>query len=124
PDGRLQLMADLSDLGPGPFNELVVSAAGHIYVNGGSGSVVCVGPDGAIHQVVDGLQWPNGMALLDEERTLGVADSHAKHLLAFDVGDDGVLSGRRVWAEVEHAPDGICTDTDGAVWVASVPGKS
>lgn len=123
-DGGLDLVADLSDLGSGPFNELVVSTAGNIYVNGGSGSVVCVGPGGAIHQSADGLHWPNGMALLNEERTLVVADSHAQHLLAFDVGEDGLLSGRRVWAELEHAPDGICTDTDGAVWVASVPGKS
>ena len=123
-DERLDLIADLSELASGPFNELVVSTAGHIYVNGGSGSVVCVGPDGAIRQTVDGLQWPNGMALLDEERTLVVADSHGRHLLAFDVGEDGLLSDQRVWAELEHAPDGICTDTDGAVWVASVPGKS
>jgi sugar lactone lactonase YvrE len=121
-DGTLALVADLSDRGSGPFNELVVSAAGNVYVNGGSGSVVCVQPGGAVHEVADGLHWPNGMALLDEERTLVVADSHAQHLLAFDVGD-GLLSGRRVWAELEHAPDGICTDEDGAVWVASVPGR-
>jgi sugar lactone lactonase YvrE len=34
-----------------------------------------------------------------------------------------VLSGRRVWADLEHAPDGICADADGAVWVATVPGQ-
>src|ERR1700754_346507 len=122
-DGTLELVADLSDRGAGPFNEMVVSATGNIYVNGGTGSVVCVGPDGSVREATDGLRWPNGMALLDEERTLVVADSHAQHLLAFDVGDDGLLSGRRVWAELEHAPDGICTDSDGAVWVASVPGR-
>ncbi|HTU96205.1 MAG TPA: SMP-30/gluconolactonase/LRE family protein [Solirubrobacteraceae bacterium] len=122
-EGTLQLVADLSGIGEGPFNELVVSGAGNIYVNGGSGSVVCVGPDGAAREAADGLRWPNGMALVDQERTLVVADSAAQHLLAFDVGDDGLLSGRRVWAELDHAPDGICTDTDGAVWVASVPGR-
>jgi sugar lactone lactonase YvrE len=123
PAGALEPIADFSSLGAGPFNELVVTAAGTVYVNGGSGIVVCVQPDGTIREVAGELKWPNGMALLGDERTLVVADSHAEQLLAFDVDDDGMLSGRRVWAELEHAPDGICADADGAVWVASVPGE-
>ena len=55
--------------------------------------------------------------------TLVVADSHAERLIGFDVAEDGTLFGRRVWAALEHAPDGICADADGAVWVASVPGQ-
>jgi sugar lactone lactonase YvrE len=123
PDGTLDVHADLGDLGSGPFNELVVDTAGNAYVNGGSGSVVCVTPDGSARVGADGFQWPNGMALVDDGRTLVVADSHTKELVGFDVAGDGGLSGRRVWATVEDAPDGICADTDGAIWVASVPGK-
>ena len=123
PDGALEPFADLTVFGSGPFNELVVDAAGNAYVNGGPGTVVRVGRDGNVREVADGLQWPNGMALVDAGRTLVVADSHARQLVAFDVRDDGTLSGRRVWAELEHAPDGICADADGAVWVASVPGQ-
>jgi sugar lactone lactonase YvrE len=119
PDGTLATHADLSGLGPQPFNELVVDAAGNAYVNGGSGRVVCVGPDGGVRTIAEGLQWPNGMALIDDDRTLVVADSHARELLAFDPAGGG----RRVWAELEHAPDGICADADGAVWVATVPGQ-
>ena len=63
------------------------------------------------------------MAIVDDGRTLVVADSHAEHLLGFELSDDGTLTDRRVWAELEHAPDGICADADGAVWVASVPGQ-
>jgi sugar lactone lactonase YvrE len=122
-DATLELVADLSGLTSAPFNEMVVNSTGSAYVNGGDGSIVCVGPDGTIREVAGGLKWPNGMALLDDERTLVVADSHAGQLLAFDVGDDGTLSDRRVWADLEHAPDGICADTDGAIWVATVPGK-
>jgi sugar lactone lactonase YvrE len=121
--GALEPIADFSGLGAGPFNELVVTAAGIVYVNGGSGIVVCVQPDGTIREVAGELKFPNGMALLGDERTLVVADSHAEQLLAFDVDDDGMLSGRRVWAELEYAPDGICADADGALWVASVPGE-
>jgi sugar lactone lactonase YvrE len=122
-DGTLEPVADFSDLSSGPFNELVVSAVGRTYVNGGSGSIVCVQPDGSVREVAGGLRWANGMALLADDRTLVVADSHADHLLAFDVADDGTLSGRRVWAELDYAPDGICADADGAVWVATVPGE-
>jgi sugar lactone lactonase YvrE len=123
PDGSHEVVADLTGFGSGPFNELVVDARGHAYVNGGSGAVVCVRPDGGVDQVADGLKWPNGMAVIDDGRTLVVADSHAEHLIAFDVAADGQLSGRRIWAVVEHAPDGICSDADGAIWVASVPGR-
>lgn len=121
--GTLELLVDLSGLSQGPFNEIVVSAIGNVYVNGGNGEIVCVRPGDGLEVVAGGLQWPNGMALLDDERTLVVADSHAKQLIAFDVERGGALSGRRVWAELDHAPDGICSDADGAIWVATVPGR-
>jgi sugar lactone lactonase YvrE len=123
PDGTLDTFADLTGFGPAPFNELLVDVAGNAYVNGGPGLIVQVRQDGTVREVADGLQWPNGMALVDNGRALVVADSHAKQLLGFDVAEDGTLSGRRIWADLEHAPDGICADADGAVWVASVPGQ-
>jgi len=124
PDGSLATHADLSGFGDAaPFNELVVDARGNAYVNGGPGAVVFVRPDGATQLVADGLRWPNGMALIDDERTLVVADSHVNRLLAYAVADDGTLSEARTWADLEHAPDGICADADGAIWVASVPGR-
>jgi sugar lactone lactonase YvrE len=123
PDGTLVTVAELSAFGRPPFNELVVDATGNAYVNGGPGRVVCVRPDGSTREVADGLRWPNGMALVDDGRTLVVADSHAEHLVAFDVAGDGTLGSRRVWADLEYAPDGVCADSEGAIWVASVPGQ-
>ena len=123
PGAGLDVVADLSGLGPAPLNELVVGEAGNAYVNGGSGVVVLVRPDGSAEQVADGLRWPNGMALIDEGRTLVVADSHAEELVGYDVRPDGSLSDRRVWAALDQAPDGICADAEGALWVASVPGR-
>jgi sugar lactone lactonase YvrE len=121
-DGTLATVADLTTVGRPPFNELVVDGAGNAYVNGGPG-IVCVRPDGSMREVAGGLAWPNGMALIDEGGTLVVADSHAGQLVAFEVAGDGTLAGRRVWADLEHAPDGICADADGALWVATVPGQ-
>jgi sugar lactone lactonase YvrE len=123
-DGTLAPFADLTGFGPAPFNEIVVAADGRIYLNGGPGMVVGVAPDGTVTQLADGLQWPNGMVLIDEGRTLVVADSHESALVAYAVAADGTLSSRRIWAALEDAPDGICADPDGAIWVASVPGRA
>jgi len=44
--------------------------------------------------------------------------------VAFDIGGDGALSSRRIWAQLgEGVPDGICTDEQNAVWYADVPNK-
>jgi sugar lactone lactonase YvrE len=123
PDGGLFAVAELTSLGNGAANELVVDGDGNAYVNGGAGSVIRVTPDGNVRRVADGLKFPNGMALLDDDRTLIVADSHAQALLAYEIQGDGSLSAGRVWAELEYAPDGICADSDGAIWTATVPGR-
>ena len=48
----------------------------------------------------------------------------ASCLTAFDIGADGGLSGRRVWADLgDGVPDGICLDAEGAVWYADVPNR-
>ena len=118
--GALAAVAELGSLGEGAANELVVDGAGNAYVNGGAGSIVRVTPDGSVSKVADGLKFPNGMALIDRDRTLIVADSYAQALTAYEVHGDGSLSDGRVWAELEHAPDRISADADGALWIATV----
>ena len=51
-----------------------------------------------------------------------VAETLALRLTAFDIAPDGSLSNRRVWADLSAhmaAPDGICLDAEGAVWIAN-----
>jgi sugar lactone lactonase YvrE len=45
----------------------------------------------------------------------------ARRLTAFDIGQDGTLTNRRVWAELPDRalPDGICLDSAGGIWSAS-----
>jgi sugar lactone lactonase YvrE len=50
-----------------------------------------------------------------ENSTLIISESFGGRLTAFDIGADGGLSNRRVWAD-NLGPDGICLDADGAVW--------
>jgi sugar lactone lactonase YvrE len=56
------------------------------------------------------------MVVTPDSKTLIVSESFAGRLTAFAIGADGSLSNRRVWAE-GLAPDGICVDAEGAVWV-------
>ena len=132
PDGSLVTHADLGQPG---WNDIVVDGRGNAYVNGAGfnpmageefrpGSVHLVAADGIVRQVADDIAFPNGMTVTAGNSTLIVADSYRRQLVAFDIGADGGLSGRRVWADLgEGVPDGICADAQDAVWYADVPGQ-
>ena len=123
PDGSLVTHADFNGLTQGAFNEIVVDGRGDIYVNGGD-IIALVTPDGVVRKVAEGIAFPNGMAMMPDNRTLIVAESHGKRLTAFDIALDGSLVNRRVWADLgDGCPDGICIDVDGAVWYGDVPNK-
>lgn len=131
PDGSLFTHAELSGVSTKPWNDIVAADRGNVYVNsigfdfpGGEfapGLVALVTPDGNVRQVAGDVAFPNGMAITPEGRTLIVAESYANQITAFQIGADGGLSDRRVWAKTpgDH-PDGICVDAEGAVWYADV----
>jgi sugar lactone lactonase YvrE len=61
------------------------------------------------------------MAITADGATLLVAESYGNRITAYDIGADGALDNRRVWANTgDDHPDGICLDADGAVWYADV----
>jgi sugar lactone lactonase YvrE len=128
-DGSLVEHADLGSLAA-DWNEVVVDGRGNVYVNGGCdfepaegdppGIVALVDPDGSLRQVAEAIAFPNGMAVTPDNSTLIIAESFASRLTAFDIASDGGLSNRRVWAEIDGYPDGICLDADGAIWCAAM----
>jgi sugar lactone lactonase YvrE len=131
PGGSLAQHAGLSQVSDKPWNDIVVDDRGNAYVNtigfdfpGGQfapGLVVLVTPDGHVRRAAGDLAFPNGMAITPDGGTLIVAESYASRLTAYDIGSDGSLGNRRVWADTpgDH-PDGICLDAEGAVWYADV----
>ena len=133
-DGSLVTHADLSHLGAA-WNEIVVDGGGNAYINQAgfdlmsgaepaSGTIALATPDGLARQVADEVWFPNGMAITPDNSTLIVAESYRSRLTAFDIGQGGDLSNRRVWADLEtDVPDGICLDAEGAVWYADVPNR-
>lgn len=129
--GGLVEAADLSALATFHCNDMVVDAVGRAYVGNfgfdlhGNGeranaSLVMVTPDGDTRVVADDLRFPNGTVITPDGSTLIVGETLGKRLTAFDVADDGTLSGRRIWAKFDDLlPDGICLDALGGIWVAS-----
>ena len=83
-------------------------------------NLVRVDPDGSVHLASEDMHFPNGSVVTPDGRTLIVAETFALRLTAFDIAADGSLSNRRVWAPLgTRAPDGICLDVDGNIWVAN-----
>jgi sugar lactone lactonase YvrE len=137
----VRVHADLAGVAAHHANDMIVDAQGRAYVGNfgfdldaalkarGVPGVIAehptaklarVDPDGRVHGAADDLHFPNGCVLTPDGRTLIVAETLAMCLTAFDVAPDGALSGRRIWARLGmRAPDGICLDADGHVWVAN-----
>jgi sugar lactone lactonase YvrE len=142
--GRLTEHADLSPAVSGMLNDMVVDEHGRAYVGNFGFDLMAgaalryttltrVDPDGTVTTAAEDLGFPNGTVILPGG-VLVVAETFAGRLTAFDIAPDGGLTNRRVWARfgetprtedvgeamqlLQVAPDGICADADGAIWVA------
>ncbi len=136
---RLQILRsdqlfDFASLEDAPFgyNEIVIDDAGHIFINninfdfpGGTfqpGFISLVRPDGAVVRQAGDLAFPNGMVVTPDGGTLICAESFNGNLTAFDIEKDGSLANRRLWAAIDgQGADGICMDSEGAIWASSGP---
>lgn len=97
----------------------------------GSGQVLALGADGSPAVAWDGMAAPNGLVLTPDERTLVVAESAGLCLTAGDRAEDGRLHHRLPFAHLlpaDHsarvsAPDSICLEAEGVIWVADPVGR-
>jgi sugar lactone lactonase YvrE len=131
----LRLVADLSALATGPCNDMVVDRAGRAYVGnfgfdrhaGEPERTTCIArvdSDGTITRAADDLSFPNGTVITPDGKRLIVGETFTKRLTCFDIGRDGALANRRLFAQLEDCyPDGICLDAEGAIWVADARGN-
>ena len=131
PDGTPVVHASLTSVSDKPWNEVVCDSAGNAYVNNigfefpvepsAPGLVAVARADGTVRRLAGDMQFPNGMALTPDERTLLVGESHGSRVTAIELGDDGSSVRTRVWASTpgDH-PDGIALDASGALWYADV----
>lgn len=132
--------ADLSHLRPGPLGDLVGDRSGNLYVDDVAyslpkgeqprpGRLIFVGANRESSVAADDLRFPNGLAFLEDGKTLVVAETTAQRLTSFRVDDRGNLSGPRLYADMAALvapaamPDGICATQDG-IWVATLGGHA
>jgi len=141
PDRAIAVHADLAGIADFHCNDMVVDSAGGAYVGNfgfdldaaiasrGVQSVLAdhstaklayVAPDGTARVAAEGMHFPNGPVITLDGKTLIVGETLGAVLTAFDIGADGALANRRVWAPTApRVPDGICLDAEGAIWVAN-----
>ncbi|MFF1739098.1 SMP-30/gluconolactonase/LRE family protein [Streptomyces mirabilis] len=126
PDGSLVVHADLGDIAGGPVNDMLVDGQGRAYVGnfgfdyhgfvrqrpnamlyappGPPGApLACLSPEGELLGLSEPLVFPNGCFLIDEGRTLLVAETLAMRLTALPVLPDGRLGPPRPWAPLVPA---------------------
>lgn len=150
-DGRVVEHASLNHLAKFHCNDMVADARGNAFVgcfgfnldqftaDHGPAAlwtaegpprapIMRVTPDGKTSVASADQKFPNGMVIVNGGRTLIAAETFMPGLTAFDLSSDGALSNRRVWASLTTdppsiAPDGICADSEGGIWVANALAK-
>ena len=132
--GTLSMVADLGAIAGGPCNDMVVDGLGRAYIgNFGfdrhageserAAVLARVDLDGSVHRAADGLMFPNGAVITPDGKRMIIGETLAHRLTSFDIGADGTLSNRRVFAQFGDVwPDGICLDAEGGIWVADPRG--
>ena len=126
-------------------NDIVVDRKGGIYFTDSqfiagqekmqeTPAVYYVKPDGTTIRVIDDIEFPNGIMLSPDEKTVYVANTRDKYLLAYDVHPDGTVSNGRNFAEhqlsqkniedgsVAGGADGMAVDSAGNIYVATTQG--
>lgn len=86
--------------------------------------------DGSLRVVADDFQGPNGLCFSPDETRLYIVETGlqfaaepVQHIRVFDVGEEGRLSGGRVFCTIDPGnADGIRCDEDGNLWSSAGDG--
>ena len=112
-------------------NDVISDRKGNIYFTDSirnEGKVCMIPHSGKENILARGLDYPNGLALSNDESTLFVAESYKNRILGFKLNEEGlVLQGPTVIADLPqnpsgmqtgNLPDGIKVDLHHHIWVA------
>jgi sugar lactone lactonase YvrE len=119
--------ARLNDGKVDPRGRFWVGSKGHAN-EPGRGHLYMLDLDGTASEVLDGLTISNGLGWSPDHTTMYVTDSVPGDIYAFDFDvNTGAISNRRIFIHLESdlgSPDGLCVDSEGAVWTALWGGRA
>ncbi|WP_280263472.1 FAD-dependent monooxygenase [Nocardia abscessus] len=127
----LEPYVDLSHLTTGYLGDLTVDRLGRVYVDDtgarvlegeppAAGRLILVDTDLSSRAVLEGLLFPNGLALSADGEVLHLVESFGFRLLTVPVHEDGGLGRPEVFADLSPGTgDGIALDPNGNIWVCS-----
>ena len=128
--GFIPLLKVEADQPGNRFNDGHVDATGRLWFGSmddaedqATGALYCF--DGReVRRMDDGYVITNGPAISPDGRTLYHTDTLAQRIYAFELGDDGRVAGKRLFAELQGGgyPDGMAVDASGHLWVATFGG--
>lgn len=118
------------------FNDLYTDAEGCVYVGSlrsdpfsegdkTPGELYRLRPDGSSEELYGNVGLTNGIGFSPDGNRLYHSDSAIPAVTVADVGSDGKVSGKRVFAPIAKGiPDGLAVDEAGGVWVAIYGGAA
>ncbi len=127
-DGETRIVFAV-DAVPG-FNDLYTDTAGCVYVGSlrsdpfaegeqTPGELYRLSPGGGSEELYGDVGLTNGIGFSPAGDLLYHSDSAIPAVTVVDVGADGKVSGKRIFAPIERGiPDGLAVDEAGGVWVA------
>jgi sugar lactone lactonase YvrE len=133
-DGSVAALTELGDVATGLLNDMVVDGRGRAYGGDtgfnmaageppGPGRVILWQEGETPRTVAEDVVFPNGCVVTPDGSALIICETMAQRITRFRIGDDGSLSERAVFAELDTPPDGLCLNAEGAVW-AGLPHAS
>jgi len=83
----------------------------------GDGALWRIAKDGTIAKLADNVGTANGIEVSPDGKTLFVAESKQRRVLAYDLNEKGISNERVIITFEEHGLDGIRCDIDGDLYI-------
>jgi gluconolactonase len=133
PKKRVETLADSYE--GRPFNnpnDVCLDRTGNVYFTdpqgqekASLGTIYRYSAAGRLSQLHTGLQYPNGLVVAPDQKTLYVAETWTRRIVAFELARDGTLSKQRtVYQFGTPTVDGLAVDEHARLWVARLDNKS
>jgi gluconolactonase len=132
-DKKVETLADSFEGRPlNNPNDVCLDRAGNTYFTDPQGpdkdsvgAIYCFSAAGKLTRLHTGLKYPNGLVVSPDQKSLYVAETWTRSVVAFELAKDGTLSKQRL---VHQFPtptvDGLEVDEHGRIWVARLDNKT